>query len=70
MCRHAESYPPLLEELVDAPAVLFAAGRSEALGRLRAEPAVAIVGTRNPSPYGREVATRSAVGWGRPGCRS
>jgi DNA processing protein len=36
--------------------VLFVAGRPERLGRLGAEPAVAIVGTRNPSPYGREVA--------------
>ncbi|MBA3263718.1 MAG: DNA-processing protein DprA, partial [Thermoleophilaceae bacterium] len=56
VCRHSAAYPPLLEELADAPAVLFAAGRPEALARLREEPSVAIVGTRNPSPYGVEVA--------------
>jgi DNA processing protein len=31
-------------------------GQRSALARLREEPAAAIVGTRNPSPYGREVA--------------
>jgi DNA processing protein len=56
VCRHSPAYPPLLAELADAPAVLFVAGRAEALARVRDEPAVAIVGTRNPSPYGREVA--------------
>ena len=56
VCRHSADYPPLLEDLADAPAVLFAAGKRTALARLREEPAVAIVGIRNPSPYGREVA--------------
>lgn len=55
-CRHSQAYPPLLLELGDPPAVLFALGRLETLEALRHEPDVAIVGTRNPSPYGREVA--------------
>jgi DNA processing protein len=67
VCRHSEAYPPLLEELTDAPAVLFVAGRSEALARLRDEPAVAIVGTRNPSAYGREVAHALGRGLGAAG---
>ncbi|MEA2376965.1 MAG: processing protein [Thermoleophilaceae bacterium] len=64
VCRHAESYPPLLNDLADPPAVLFVAGGSEALARLGDEPAVALVGTRNPSPYGREVAHALGRGLG------
>ena len=64
VCRHSSAYPPLLEDLADAPAVLFVAGRRRRLGRLRDEPAVAIVGTRNPSPYGREVAHTLGRGLG------
>jgi DNA processing protein len=67
ICRHAPAYPPLLEELADAPAVLFVAGRQRRLARLRGEPAVAIVGTRNPSPYGREVAHTLGRGLGAAG---
>jgi DNA processing protein len=64
VCRHAPEYPPLLKELADAPAVLFAAGCRATLATLRDEPAVAIVGTRNPSPYGREVAHSLGRGLG------
>ncbi len=67
VCRHSAAYPPLLEELADAPAVLFAVGRIELLARLRAEPAVAIVGTRTPSPYGGEVAHSLGRGLGAAG---
>lgn len=67
VCRHSEAYPPLLEELTDAPAVLFVTGRAEALATLREEPSVAIVGTRNPSPYGREVAHALGRGLGAAG---
>ena len=64
VCRHAPEYPPQLEELADAPAVLFALGDLRRLERLRGEPAVAVVGTRNPSPYGREVAHALGRGLG------
>ena len=63
-CRHSRAYPPLLLELGDPPAVLFGLGRPEALEALREEPAVAIVGTRNPSPYGTEVAYSLGRGLG------
>jgi len=49
-------YPPLLTEIADPPLVLFALGRIE---RLRL-PAVAVVGSRDASRYGRDVAWRLA----------
>jgi DNA processing protein len=64
LCRHSGEYPPALRELADAPAVLFVAGRSEALAALRDEPPVAIVGTRSPTPYGTEVAYALGRGLG------
>jgi len=67
LCRHAPAYPPLLLELDDPPAVLFALGHVEALHALREEPAVAIVGTRNPSGYGTEVAFALGRGLGAAG---
>jgi DNA processing protein len=66
-CRHSRAYQPLLLELGDPPAVLFALGRCEALEALRQEPAVAIVGTRNPSGYGTEVAYSLGRGLGAAG---
>jgi DNA processing protein len=66
-CRHSSVYPPLLLELGDPPAVLFGVGRPEALSMLAAEPAVAVVGTRDPSPYGREVAGALGRGLGAAG---
>jgi DNA processing protein len=67
LCRHSRAYPPLLLQLGDPPAVLFALGAVEALDALRHEPAVAIVGTRNPSPYGNEVANSLGRGLGAAG---
>jgi DNA processing protein len=67
VCRHSRAYPPLLLELGDPPAVLFALGSLEALDTLRREPAVAIVGTRNPSAYGTEVACALGRGLGAAG---
>lgn len=56
-------YPPLLAEIPDAPAVLYV--RGDIL--LLAEPQIAIVGSRNPTPQGqqvtRELACRLAA-WG------
>lgn len=64
VCRHGDGYPPLLEELVDPPAVLFGAGQGEVLPVLATEPAVTIVGTRRASPYGTEVAYALGRGLG------
>jgi DNA processing protein len=67
LCRHSPDYPSPLLELGDPPAVLFGVGRREALEELRREPAVAIVGTRNPSPYGTEVGFSLGRGLGAAG---
>jgi DNA processing protein len=67
VCRHAPAYPPLLHELSDPPPVLFAAGRPDTLQALGEEQAVAIVGTRRPSPYGIEVAHALGRGLGAAG---
>ncbi|MBN2199271.1 MAG: DNA-processing protein DprA [Candidatus Aminicenantes bacterium] len=45
-------YPPLLKRIPDPPLVLYARGD----GRIWSEPAIGIVGARNPSSYGRTVA--------------
>ena len=50
-------YPPLLRETASPPPLLFVLGKAE----LQA-PSIAIVGTRNPSRYGRELATKLARG--------
>ena len=47
-------YPPRLREIFDPPVLLFARGRAELLTSL----AVAVVGTRRPTPYGLAVAER------------
>lgn len=56
VCRHAGAYPSGLTQLVDAPAILFFLGDQRRLAKLGAEPAVALVGSRRPSPYGLEMA--------------
>jgi DNA processing protein len=67
-CRHDPAYPARLSDLVDLPAVIFAAGGMERLvelagGTLEDGPrAVAVVGTRRASADGLEVA--SALGRG------
>ncbi len=67
VCRHSASYPPQLAELPDPPAALFCVGEPEPLRELRDTPAVAIVGTRRPSPYGTEVAYALGRGLGAAG---
>lgn len=57
------AYPDAFRLLPDAPFLLFASGRLELLG----EPAVGIVGTREPTDYGRETATRLAGDLARAG---
>jgi DNA processing protein len=56
-------YPALLKQIADPPLVLYVAGAVEALDR----PAVAIVGTRRPTVYGRECARPVGVKLPRAG---
>jgi DNA processing protein len=66
LCRHDHRYPAQLLELTDPPAVLFICGEGD-LSLLSQEPSVALVGTRRPSPYGREVAHDLGRGLGAAG---
>jgi len=56
LCRHTGRYPAGLRDLDDAPAALFVTGGVARLNELCTQPVVAIVGTRQASPYGSEVA--------------
>jgi len=56
-------YPPLLRELADPPALLYVHGDRALLAR----PQVAIVGSRNPTPAGRDNATAFAHALARAG---
>lgn len=47
-------YPPLLRTIYDPPLLLFARGNLSLLE----EPAIGVVGTRRPTPYGQAVADR------------
>jgi DNA processing protein len=67
ICRHSARFPGRLLDLDDPPAVLFGLGRSAALAALEGAPAVAVVGTRRPSPYGSEVAYALGRGLGAAG---
>ncbi len=49
-------YPQLLKEISDAPLVLYLRGNA----KLLLEPQIAIVGSRNPTPLGRELAEEFA----------
>ncbi len=53
---HDPCYPPRLSEIPDPPAVLFVKGDPQAV---HSSKTVAIVGTREPTPYGETVARRS-----------
>ncbi len=56
VCRCATAYPTGLQALSAAPAVLHVLGGLDRLCELLAEPVVAIVGARRPSPYGMTMA--------------
>lgn len=51
---HEESYPALLKEIADPPSVLYRIGRYDSAPAL----ALAVVGSRKPTLYGREIAER------------
>ncbi|MES1189942.1 MAG: DNA-processing protein DprA [Steroidobacter sp.] len=56
LCLGDPDYPPLLQQLPDAPTALFVSGNVQLLSM----PQLAMVGSRNPTPYGREIATAFA----------
>jgi DNA processing protein len=67
-CRHGDVFPPALLELPDCPAAVYFVPRD--VGRLQAmaaPPAVAVVGARRASTYGRTVAYELGRGLGAAG---
>ena len=60
-------YPRWLLEIPDAPPVLYYQGRVEPLENQGIQPAVAIVGTRKPSDYGRRWARRLSAALAQAG---
>ena len=62
LCRHDARYPRALLDAPGAPPMLHVLGGVERLTELRSAPAVAIVGSRRPSDYGREIARSLARG--------
>lgn len=50
LVRGNEGYPPKLEHCIDAPHVLYYKGSSDLLNKR----VVSVVGTRSPSPYGKD----------------
>ena len=48
------AYPPRLKEIYDPPLILYVRGNVEIL----AQPGIAVVGTRHPTPYGSGMAER------------
>ncbi len=52
LCYSSPLYPERLREIYDPPPVLWLRGEASLLSR----PAIAIVGTRHPTPYGSGVA--------------
>lgn len=53
VCKIGAQYPRPLLDVVAPPLVLYCKGRLELLGR---EKTIAVIGTRDPTPYGRSVA--------------
>lgn len=66
-CGHGELYPAVLRDLGDPPAALFCRGRLELLAAVDEEPAVTVVGTRDATPYGLDVAHDLGRGLGVAG---
>ena len=67
VCRHDSSYPTQLEDLEDAPKVLFVKGQGDLATLSGGDPCVALVGARRASPYGLEVTRGLGRGLGAAG---
>jgi DNA processing protein len=58
ICLGQKDYPEQLAQIYSPPIILYIKGDSELLGK----PAVAIVGSRTPTPYGRDMTKKIAGG--------
>jgi DNA processing protein len=55
LCRHDAAYPEALAQLPSAPAVLYASCSTGRLTELLSKPAVAVLGSRGHTTYGRQM---------------
>jgi DNA processing protein len=67
VCKHSPSYPRSLRECKGAPTMLHVIGGRERLSKMLGEPAVAIVGSQQPTDYGMEMASSLARGLAKNG---
>jgi len=58
LCYHDPEYPSLLKKIHDPPMILYLKGKAIPTKKIR----VAIVGSRNPTPYGLKAAEKIARG--------
>lgn len=56
------AYPHLLKQISNPPCVLYILGKLEHASNLLSEPQLSIVGSRNSSAYGKEIATSFSEG--------
>ncbi|MGM0598814.1 MAG: DNA-processing protein DprA [Candidatus Rifleibacteriota bacterium] len=63
VCFNDDDYPPLLREIPDSPVALFVQGRT----KLEQKPAIAIVGARNGTQMGYDVAKEFAFSLAKAG---
>ena len=67
VCRHDPGYPTQLDDLEDAPRVVFTKGQGDLASMSGADPCVALVGARRASPYGLDVTRELGRGLGAAG---
>jgi DNA processing protein len=60
LCRHNPDYPAALAQLDGAPAVLYATCQVQRLRERLSTPTVAIVGSRTPTAYARQISSELA----------
>lgn len=62
-----EAYPALLYEIADPPPVLYYQGNLDLLVACQSHPGIGVVGTRNPSDYGKRWTRRLTMALSRTG---
>jgi len=58
---HDQAYPELLKQISNPPYVLYILGKPELAATLLNDPQLGIVGSRNASAYGKEIASTFAA---------
>jgi len=64
---HDDHYPNLLKQITDPPSVLYAIGEEKFFPQLLSEPQLAIVGSRNASTNGKQIAVEFAQNMAQAG---